>query len=99
MKIGRMRRKVKMKTINYETYIPVNSMVSGKTVRRVENESGLKISQVHNGLITPETCILPAPNMVLRPGMAVKVCGINRREFEKFRKVIFTRVIDGKEVY
>lgn len=99
MKTGRMRRRVKMKTINYETYIPVNSAVSGKTVWQVENESGLKISQVHNGLITPETCILFAPNMVLKPGMAVKVCGINRREFEKFRKVIFTRVIDDRVAY
>lgn len=71
--------------IDYESFIPRDSRIVGKTIGEVNKKFGLKIDHVHEGGITQPRINLK-DNTILKAGMTIKICSAEPKTLTKFRK-------------
>lgn len=75
--------KMSIHSTDYDTYIPGSSSIVGKSVREVEDRFGLKIYCCYDSFLVEETS---NKNVILKPGMHIKIYNANPEKLAKFRK-------------
>lgn len=80
-----MSRLEEMAEMSYEAYVPISSKkILGKSFGEIENQFALAIVHYHNSPIENSTRKEPTKDIVITPGMSIKVVG-DWDEIDKFR--------------